>query len=104
VLSYFAAGAQHHPRLGGVLRQDVGISSRQCGSRLSSPSCCWQLTLIVGISWALLSHDSVWRGPVAVIAGLFVGTISGLLGVAGGEFIAYWAPFVVVGEGAAAQS
>jgi uncharacterized membrane protein YfcA len=44
-------------------------------------------TMIAGTAWTLLAHDSLWRGPVAVIAGLVVGTISSLLGVAGGEFI-----------------
>jgi uncharacterized membrane protein YfcA len=44
-------------------------------------------TMISGTAWALLAHDSVWRAPAAVVAGLLVGTISSLLGVAGGEFI-----------------
>jgi len=35
----------------------------------------------------LLEHDSAWRIPAAGVAGLLVGTISSLLGVAGGEFI-----------------
>jgi uncharacterized protein len=38
-------------------------------------------------AWTLLSHDSMWVEPAAFVAGLFVGTISSLLGVAGGEFI-----------------
>jgi uncharacterized membrane protein YfcA len=44
-------------------------------------------TLIAGASWVALANDSAWRSVAAVIAGLFVGTISSLLGVAGGEFI-----------------
>jgi uncharacterized protein len=44
-------------------------------------------TLLSGVTWALLSRASPWRGPAAVVAGLFVGVISSLLGVAGGEFI-----------------
>jgi uncharacterized membrane protein YfcA len=44
-------------------------------------------TMLTGVTWELLSRASPWRGPVAVIAGLFVGVISSLLGVAGGEFI-----------------
>jgi uncharacterized membrane protein YfcA len=44
-------------------------------------------TMISGTAWALLAHDSAWRAPAAVVAGLLVGTISSLLGVAGGEFI-----------------
>ena len=44
-------------------------------------------TVIAGTSWSALAHDSAWRGVVAVAAGLLVGTISSLLGVAGGEFI-----------------
>ena len=44
-------------------------------------------TMMSGIAWTLLSHDSAWRAPVAIVAGLLVGTISSLLGVAGGEFI-----------------
>jgi uncharacterized protein len=44
-------------------------------------------TMISGAAWTLLSHDSMWVEPAAVVAGLFVGTISSLLGVAGGEFI-----------------
>src|SRR5262245_47540230 len=35
----------------------------------------------------LLERNSGWRWPMAVIAGLIVGTVSSLLGVAGGEFI-----------------
>src|SRR5262245_21621126 len=44
-------------------------------------------TMISGAAWTLLAHDSLWRGPTAILAGLVVGTISSLLGVAGGEFI-----------------
>jgi uncharacterized membrane protein YfcA len=44
-------------------------------------------TVVSGASWSLLADGSQWRGPTAVVAGLFVGTISSLLGVAGGEFI-----------------
>jgi uncharacterized membrane protein YfcA len=44
-------------------------------------------TMISGTAWALLAHDSAWCAPAAVVAGLLVGTISSLLGVAGGEFI-----------------
>jgi uncharacterized membrane protein YfcA len=44
-------------------------------------------TMISDAAWTVLPHDSAWRGPAAVVAGLLVGTISSLLGVAGGEFI-----------------
>jgi len=44
-------------------------------------------TGISGTVWILLAQDSAWHAPAAVIAGLLVGTISSLLGVAGGEFI-----------------
>ena len=44
-------------------------------------------TLMHGAAWSLFAGDSVWRLPVAVAAGLLVGAISSLLGVAGGEFI-----------------
>jgi uncharacterized protein len=44
-------------------------------------------TLIAGVSWVALAAESPWRGAAAVVAGLLVGTISSLLGVAGGEFI-----------------
>jgi uncharacterized protein len=44
-------------------------------------------TMISGTAWTLLAHDSPWRLPAAVVAGVLVGTISSLLGVAGGEFI-----------------
>jgi hypothetical protein len=44
-------------------------------------------TMVSGTTWTLLAQDSAWHAPTAVIAGLLVGTISSLLGVAGGEFI-----------------
>jgi uncharacterized protein len=44
-------------------------------------------TMISGTAWSLLAADSSWRLPVAVLAGLVVGAISSLLGVAGGEFL-----------------
>jgi uncharacterized protein len=44
-------------------------------------------TVISGTAWTLLAQDSAWRAPTAIVAGLLVGTISSLLGVAGGEFI-----------------
>lgn len=44
-------------------------------------------TLATGAGWALLPHDPIWRGLAAIAAGLVVGAISSLLGVAGGEFI-----------------
>ena len=44
-------------------------------------------TTISGAAWTLLDQESAWRMPMAVVAGLLVGTISSLLGVAGGEFI-----------------
>ena len=44
-------------------------------------------TMISGTTWTLLAHDSAWRGTAAVAAGLIVGAISSLMGVAGGEFI-----------------
>ena len=40
-----------------------------------------------GAVWSVLTPESVMRIPVAVLAGLVVGAISSLLGVAGGEFI-----------------
>jgi uncharacterized protein len=40
-----------------------------------------------GTAWSALAHDSALRIPVAILAGLIVGAISSLLGVAGGEFI-----------------
>lgn len=40
-----------------------------------------------GLSWVALGNDSALRPLVAVFAGLFVGAVSSLLGVAGGEFI-----------------
>jgi uncharacterized membrane protein YfcA len=44
-------------------------------------------TFMQGATWSVFSGDSVWRFPVAIAAGLLVGAISSLLGVAGGEFI-----------------
>lgn len=44
-------------------------------------------TLFSGAAWPGLAHDPTWTLPVAVAAGLLVGAISSLLGVAGGEFI-----------------
>jgi uncharacterized membrane protein YfcA len=44
-------------------------------------------TTISGAAWTLLDQESAWRMPAAVVAGLLVGAISSLLGVAGGEFI-----------------
>jgi uncharacterized membrane protein YfcA len=44
-------------------------------------------TILSGAQWMLLAHGSGWRWPVAILAGLIVGTVSSLLGVAGGEFL-----------------
>lgn len=44
-------------------------------------------TLVSGSTWAPLAPGSGWRLPVAIGAGLAVGAISSLLGVAGGEFL-----------------
>src|SRR5262249_31125960 len=44
-------------------------------------------TMVSGTAWSLLVQGSVWRWPAAMLAGLLVGTISSMLGVAGGEFI-----------------
>ncbi len=44
-------------------------------------------TLCSGAAWSGLAHDPTWTLPVAIVAGLLVGAISSLLGVAGGEFI-----------------
>jgi uncharacterized membrane protein YfcA len=44
-------------------------------------------TMLSGTAWTLLTRDSAWRAPMAIVAGLLVGTISSMLGVAGGEFI-----------------
>jgi uncharacterized protein len=44
-------------------------------------------TMISSASWTVLAQYSGWRVPAAIVAGLLVGTISSLLGVAGGEFI-----------------
>ena len=43
--------------------------------------------LLPGTNWSALSHDPILRTIVGVAAGLVVGAISSLLGVAGGEFI-----------------
>lgn len=43
--------------------------------------------MLHGAAWSLLATDSQLRPLVAVTAGLLVGAISSLLGVAGGEFI-----------------
>ena len=40
-----------------------------------------------GTAWAALAPNSTLRVPLAILAGLVVGTLSSLLGVAGGEFI-----------------
>jgi len=44
-------------------------------------------TLLHDAAWSALAHDSALRLPAAILAGLLVGAISSLLGVAGGEFI-----------------
>jgi uncharacterized membrane protein YfcA len=44
-------------------------------------------TLFHGGAWSAFAHGSVLRIPAAIVAGLAVGAISSLLGVAGGEFI-----------------
>ena len=44
-------------------------------------------TLFSGAGWPGLAHDTTWTLPVAIAAGLVVGAISSLIGVAGGEFI-----------------
>jgi uncharacterized membrane protein YfcA len=44
-------------------------------------------TMVSGTTWTLLESGSPLRAPIAVVAGLVVGIISSLLGVAGGEFI-----------------
>jgi hypothetical protein len=44
-------------------------------------------TLLHGATWSALAHGSTLTLPVAIVAGLLVGAISSLLGVAGGEFI-----------------
>jgi uncharacterized membrane protein YfcA len=44
-------------------------------------------TLMHGAAWSATAHGTPWSFPVAVVAGLLVGAISSLLGVAGGEFI-----------------
>jgi uncharacterized membrane protein YfcA len=40
-----------------------------------------------GVGWTLLTQASAWRGSAAFVAGLLVGAMSSLLGVAGGAFI-----------------
>ena len=40
-----------------------------------------------GTAWTALAPNSALRVPLAILAGLLVGAISSLLGVAGGEFI-----------------
>ena len=44
-------------------------------------------TLLHKAPWSALWHGSGWSFPVALVAGLLVGAISSLLGVAGGEFV-----------------
>ena len=44
-------------------------------------------TLLHDAAWSARAHDSALRLPAAILAGLLVGAISSLLGVAGGEFI-----------------
>ena len=44
-------------------------------------------TIFHGTAWILLDRDSHMRWLIAVLAGLLIGTISSILGVAGGEFI-----------------
>ena len=44
-------------------------------------------TILSGTTALSLPHDQLIRGTVAILAGLFVGAISSLLGVAGGEII-----------------
>jgi uncharacterized protein len=44
-------------------------------------------TYMHGSAWHILASESALRFPTAITAGLLVGAISSLLGVAGGEFI-----------------
>jgi uncharacterized membrane protein YfcA len=44
-------------------------------------------TMVSGAAWTLLADASPWQIPLAIAGGLCVGTMSSLLGVAGGEFI-----------------
>lgn len=44
-------------------------------------------SLLHGAAWSALAADSQWRWLAAVVAGLLVGAVSSMLGVAGGEFI-----------------
>ena len=53
--------------------------------------------LCCSAAWSALAAGSVWNFPAAVVAGLLVGAISSLLGVAGGEFII---PILIFGFGA----
>jgi uncharacterized membrane protein YfcA len=53
-------------------------------------------TMVSGTAWSLLAQDSIWRWPAAVLAGVLVGIISSMLGVAGGEFII---PILIFGFG-----
>jgi len=43
--------------------------------------------LLSEASWSALPHDPILRAIVGIVAGIMVGAISSLLGVAGGEFI-----------------
>ena len=43
--------------------------------------------LLTGTNWSALPHAPILRALVGVAAGLVIGAISSLLGVAGGEFI-----------------
>ena len=43
--------------------------------------------LLYGVNWSALPQDAALRAVVGLAAGLLVGAISSLLGVAGGEFI-----------------
>ena len=44
-------------------------------------------TMVSGTAWSPVAHGWMWRWPAAALAGLLVGAISSMLGVAGGEFI-----------------
>ena len=81
VAAWFGAGyLKRIPknRIMGVIAVPVAGDCRPC-SRLNR-----LLRVRLGRRWRT---DSAWRGIAAVAAGLFVGAISSLLGVAGGEFI-----------------
>ncbi len=43
--------------------------------------------LTQGTAWSALAADNPWRWLAAVVAGLLIGAVSSMLGVAGGEFI-----------------